>query len=298
VAVPLLVPDRVLGVMDLESTRIGYFTEEHVRTLSLLAPLVANSLENARLYEELGERERRLAEDLGAARDLQEALLLRPAPEIEGLDVAARCRPAREISGDLYDFFEHSAGMDIVAFGDVSGKGAAAALYSALAAGLLRTLAPRRTTPGGLLRSLNDALGERKVHATYIALLVLFWRAGARLFTMANAGAMPPVICRRGRILNERVEGVPLGLLDDRVYDELTLHAEPGDAVLLYSDGVHDQLDPSGEEYGRRPLHRLLRRLWDRPADEIAGEVFADLDRFRSGAGITDDQTVIVLKVK
>ncbi len=102
VAVPLILQDRVVGVMDLESDRVGYFTDEHVRTLALLAPQVASSVENARLYQELATRERRMEEDLKAARELQRVLLPDATPEIEGLEAAVRLRPAREISGDIY----------------------------------------------------------------------------------------------------------------------------------------------------------------------------------------------------
>ena len=109
----------------------------------LLAPQIASSVENARLYEELASREQRMEQDLKAARKLQSVLLPREAPETEGLDVAIRLRPAREISGDIYDIFQHGTEYAVFAFGDVSGKGAAAALYGALVSGLLRTLAYR-----------------------------------------------------------------------------------------------------------------------------------------------------------
>ena len=174
-AVPLIVQDRVVGVMDLESERIGYFTEDHPRLLALLAPQIASSVENARLYEELAQREQRMDQDLKAARKLQSVLLPREAPEIEGLDIAIRFRPAREITGDVYDFFEHGDEHAVFAFGDVSGKGAAAALYGALVSGLLRTLAHRRRSPAALLKLLNDVLREREVDAQYVTLLVLVW---------------------------------------------------------------------------------------------------------------------------
>src|SRR5208337_924829 len=110
--------------------------DDHVRTLTLLAPQVASSVENARLYQELAARERRMEEDLEAARELQRVLLPEAHPEIEGLEAAVRLRPAREISGDIYEVFEHHDGPTVIAFGDVSGKGAAAALYGGLAIGL------------------------------------------------------------------------------------------------------------------------------------------------------------------
>ena len=124
---PLIVPDRVLGVLDLECDRVGYFTQNHLQTLMLLVPLITNSIENARLYEEIAARERRSFENLRAARTLQAALLLRDPPQIEGLEIAVRSRPAQEISGDVYDFFEQGDNIHVITFGDVSGKGAAAA---------------------------------------------------------------------------------------------------------------------------------------------------------------------------
>jgi sigma-B regulation protein RsbU (phosphoserine phosphatase) len=120
-AVPLIVQDRVVGVLNMESERIGNFTEEHQRTLSLLAPQIASSVENARLYEELAGREQRMDQDLKAARKLQKILLPRDA-EIRGLEIAIRSRAAREISGDVYEFFEQGEEYAVIAFGDVSGK--------------------------------------------------------------------------------------------------------------------------------------------------------------------------------
>ena len=295
VAVPLLLQDRVVGVMDLESDRVGYFTDDHVRTLALLAPQVASSVENARLYQELATRERRMEEDLEAARELQRVLLPDAAPEIEGLDAMVRLRPARGISGDIYDLFELRDGRTIIAFGDVSGKGAAAALYGGLLNGLLRTLAPRHRRPAELLKALNDALGERKVEARYATLLVLLWDPAAGYMTMANAGALPPMICRGGDILNLRVEGVPLGLLDKREYEEVVFHAMPGDAMVLYSDGITDNLNAAGHEYGKGRLAQILRANCAGSAADMVAAIFRDQDKFSTTA--FDDQTVFAIKV-
>ena len=126
------------------------------------------------------QRERRMEEDLEAARELQRILLPDAEPEIEGLEAAVRLRPAREISGDIYDIFEQRDGQTVIALGDVSGKGAAAALYGGLMSGLLRTLAPRRPRPAELMRALNDALVERRVEARYVTLGLLLWDATTR----------------------------------------------------------------------------------------------------------------------
>ena len=296
VAIPLIVHDRVVGVMDLESERLAYFTEDHVRTLALLAPQIATSVENARLYEELAHRQRRMAEDLKAARELQTWLLPTEAPDLVNLEVAIGLRPAREISGDIYDFSEHDNDHATLAFGDVSGKGAAAALYGSLISGILRSAVRRRRSPAALMQVLNEALVARKVEARYVTMLVMLWHPQSRQFEMANAGALPPMICRAGEILKLRVEGVPLGLLPDRDYEEISFHAQPGDVIVLYSDGISDHLSASGEEYGRGRLANVLRSHCKNSAPDLLNAIFADLDAFNPE--LFDDQTVVVLKVK
>jgi sigma-B regulation protein RsbU (phosphoserine phosphatase) len=298
VAVPLIVQDRVVGVMDLESGRVGFFTEDHVRLLGLLAPQVASSVENARLYEEIASREQRMDQDLKAARKVQSVLLPREAPETEGLDIAIRLRPAREISGDIYDIFQSGDHDAVFAFGDVSGKGAAAALYGALVSGLLRTLAHRRRGPAELLKLVNDVLLERRVDAQYVTLTILLWESRGYKLTMANAGAIPPLICHNGEVSKPRVEGVPAGLLDDREYDEVSMTLSPGDVILLYSDGISDQIDHGEQEYGRNRLQRILKASWHLGVEEIADAILNDVDRFTNGAPAFDDQTLIVMKVR
>jgi phosphoserine phosphatase RsbU/P len=296
IAVPLIVQDRVIGVLNLESERIGFFTEEHARTLTLLAPSVAIAVENARLYHEIGERERRMQEDLKAAFELQTVLLPPEAPPVLGLEIAIGLRPAREISGDLYDFFEHTDSHFAIAFGDSSGKGAAAALYGAMVNGRMRTLAPRRRSPAELMKALNDALMQRKVEGRYVTLLIVLWHAFTKTFTMSNAGGSPPMICRDGDIMKVQVEGVPLGLLPDREYDEVVFQAREDDLFVLFSDGVSDHVSLEGEEYGRSGLASVVRRCCRCTTRQIVAEVFADLDKFNTDR--FDDQTLIVMRVK
>jgi len=295
IAVPLTL-QNVIGVMDLESERIGFFTEEHARTLSLLAPSVAIAVENARLYQEIGERERHMQDDLKAAFELQTILLPQEAPPVEGLEIAIGLRPARQISGDLYDFFEHSDSHVAIAFGDSSGKGAAAALYGALVNGLMRTLAPRRRSPAELMKALNEALVQRKIEGRYVTLLLMLWHPHTRSFTLANAGGSPPMVCRNREILKIQVEGVPLGLLPDREYEERNFQASPGDLVVLFSDGVSDHVNLAGEEYGGGALANVLQKCCGCSPADIVREIFEDLDRFNTDR--FDDQTLIVMRVK
>ena len=297
VAVPLIVKDRVIGVMDLESERIGYFTEDHVRTIALIAPQIASSVENARLYAELEQREQRMEQDLKAARSVQSILLPREAPDIEHLDIAIGWRPAREVSGDLFDFFEQSEDVAVIAFGDSSGKGAAAALYGALTSGLLRSMAPRVQHPSELMKLLNETLLERRVDAHYVTLLLMYWDGKKRELKLANSGAIPPMICRKGERIKVRVAGIPLGLLDDREYDEVTVQLEPGDILVLYSDGVQDQLNPRGEDYGTARLFNILKKSCESTPSEIVKAVFSDIDAHTAGGLMSDDQSLIAVKV-
>jgi len=296
IAVPLIVQDRVIGVLDVESERIGNFTEERQQMLTLLAPQIASSVENARLYEELAQREQRMDQDLKAARQLQKILLPREV-ELHGLEVAIRSRPAREISGDVYEFFDHGDDYAVIAFGDVSGKGAAAALYGALISGLLRILVPRRRSPAMLMKSLNEALLERKVDAQYATLMVLLWEPRLRRVTLSNAGAEPLLVCRNGEILASHAEGVPIGLLDHQQYEEFEHYTEPGDTLLLFSDGIEDQLNAEEHSFSRLRLQKLLREDCATLPPDLVNRIFTEVDEFRGNLAITDDQTVVALRV-
>lgn len=297
VAVPLIIKDRVIGVLNLESEKFGHYTDEHVRTLQTLAPQIAASVENARLYEELALREQKMELDLQAGRKLQSVLLPSEAPEVKRLEIGIGLRPARQISGDLFDFFEHGEDDVVIAFGDSSGKGAAAALYGALVGGLLRSLAPRRRGPAMLLKALNETLLERKVEAQYVTLLVLRWVASTRTLTMANAGAATPLICRDGKILQPRAEGVPIGLLDTRDYDEVVMSMQEGDLIVLHSDGVSDGLNIRGDEFGVERIGEVMTRAKHHPSKQIVEEMFKELDIFTEGTEQFDDQTLLILKV-
>lgn len=310
VAVPLILHDRVIGVLDLESTRLSFFTDDHVRALGLLGPQIATSVENARLYEELVQREHRLDQDLQAAFKLQSVLIPRTVSDVIGVEVGLKTRPARAISGDFYDFFEHSDDYTLIAFGDVSGKGAAAALYGALISGLLRTLARRRRSPSELMKSMNEALLERKVDAQYATLSLILWAARTRTFTVASAGTLPPILFREGEIISSRVAGVPIGLLEGQEYEQIEIEAQADDLLVLASDGVEDQLGKEAdilseaqvserdlEDYGRDRLEQVVIGSFHQPPQRIVDRIFEDIDVFRGGTVLTDDQTIIALRV-
>lgn len=298
VAVPLIVNDRVIGVMDLESERVNFFTEDHTRTLGLLAPQIAASIENARLYQEVASRTLRMEQDLIAARRVQSLLLPSDTVELRGLEIGMGLRPAREVSGDIYDVFELEDGNALLAFGDSSGKGAAAALYGAMVSGLLRSTGYRRMNPASMMRSLNDRLCERRVDGQYVTLVLARWEPATRRLTLTSAGGGLPLLLRQGHVERIHLEGVPLGLLEGRDYDEVVSTLEPGDLLGLFSDGFEDQQNLEGTAFGESDLVRLFRKHQRLSPVRLIAKMMGELDSFRASVPIHDDQSAIVLKVK
>jgi sigma-B regulation protein RsbU (phosphoserine phosphatase) len=296
-AVPLIYRDRVIGVVDLESPRPGYFTEEHVRIFSTLAPQIAVAIENARLYERVVRSEALLERDLARAREIQLHLMPSLAPTIPGLDVLVRFQPARELGGDLYDFLDYGKDRQVLVIGDVSGKGSPAALYGAMVSGILRSLAPRHLTPPEMLRRLNVMLLERKIDGHFITLAYGVWDLKSRQLRLANSGMPLPVLVRRGRSHSIRAEGVPLGLLENTDYQETQVNLERGDLLAMFSDGLIEAAS-SETEFGMRRLETLLRANARRPLKEIVDRVFAEIARWEQGHPPRDDQTLMLVRAQ
>lgn len=298
--IPLLLQDRLIGVLDLESTEKNAFTEQHERMLATLASYIAVALENARLYEEARENQLRLQDDLNTAREIQRQLLPHGAKGIPGLDLAAAYVPARELGGDFYDFLPYREGKLALALGDVSGKGTAAALYGSLAIGTLRELVVSSTcNPACMLQLLNARMYGARLDARFIAMLFAVYDAPAHRLSLANAGGPYPLLVRDGRAQEIRVEGVPLGLFPDSEYEESSIDLQPGDIVLFASDGILESENSDQEEFGSQRLHALLADASQGiSADELSGKIIAATDD-HSGPGSNphDDRTLLVLRV-
>jgi len=297
-AVPLIYRERVIGVLDLESTQLSHFTDEQVQVFTTLAPQIAIAIENARLYERVARSEARLERDLKRAQEIQKYLMPHIPPTIPRLEIGLRFQPARELGGDLYDFISYGRERHVVAIGDVSGKGAPAALYGAMVGGILRSLAPQRLSPPDLLRQLNLVLLEKKIEGHFITLLYGIWEHKTRNLRLANAGMPLPLLVRDGRCRPIRAEGVPLGLLEHAEHQEIALTLEKGDLVAFFSDGLLEAATPEHEEFGSRRLENLLRGLVQRPVQEIVEAVFAEIDAFEQGHPQRDDQTLLVIRVR
>jgi sigma-B regulation protein RsbU (phosphoserine phosphatase) len=296
--VPLFYKGHIIGVLDLEHTRAGFFNEDHERILTTLAAQVAISIENARLYQAVRRQERQLERDLSMAREVQLRLLPSSVPQCANAEMAVRFLPARTIGGDLYDFVEYGPGQTAIVLGDVSGKAAPAALFAALVSGIMRSAALQRPEPAQILGTLNDSLQERKLESQYVTMLFALWNDESRTLKVANSGAVQPVFCRGGTLNTIRAEGFPLGLFPDVAYDELTIVTEPGDAIVFVSDGILDAENAEGEMYGQERLTGLLCSRRDSPAQELSDAILADVTRFQAGHDRFDDETIIVLKVR
>jgi sigma-B regulation protein RsbU (phosphoserine phosphatase) len=296
--VPLIYRDRVIGVIDLESPHPNYFNDDHVRMFSTLAPQVAIAIENARLYERVARSEARLERDLRRAQEIQMHLMPGVAPKIPGLDVALHFQPSSELGGDLYEFLSYGRDRQVIVVGDVSGKGAPAALYGAMASGTLRSLAPLKLPAPDMMKRLNVMFLERKIEGHFITLTYAIWEPRTRDLTLANAGMPLPILVRKGQCRAIRAEGVPLGLLEHTEYQPVTVNLETGDLLAFFSDGITEANNLQQEEFGSRRLESILRKHAQKPPQEIVDRVFEELKDFEGGRRQRDDQTLVVLIVR
>ncbi len=322
--VPLLYKERVIGVIDLEHTRVNYYNEDHQRTLTTLAGQIAIAISNARLYERIFEEEQRLERDLQMAREVQLRLLPPiPAP-LPNVEFAARFLPARSIGGDVYDFIPYGDGRVAIALGDVSGKAAPAALYAALVTGILRSLAAQRLSPAAMLAALNNQLQERKLDSQYVTMLFAVWNDGNRTLSLANAGSVQPMLVSKpaekqtlgnvagqdgadwqarnstgcGNARTIKAEGFPLGLFPAVAYEEFTISTQPGDLLVFFSDGIVDAEKAAEEMFGNDRLCSTLEHLTDGSAEGAVGEVLSAVSKFQAGREHFDDETLVVLRVR
>jgi phosphoserine phosphatase RsbU/P len=297
-AIPMIYKNKVIGVLDLESPQLNYFTEQHVQTLTILAANLAVALENARLYEQVARDEARMERDLQAAKRIQGALL-RPVPADDyGLDVAARYLSAREVCGDLYDFLRYGPQQLGIALGDVSGKGTAAALFGAVAIGIMRSLAPQKLQPAEMLRQMNQLVGERRIEGRFMTACFATWQKGRQKLRVANAGQSQPLLYKGGRCDRIELTGFPLGIFEDVTYDEWGVTLEAGDILVFHSDGIAETSNSEGQLFGTERLRRLIEQHYQTTAAELADRVMNEVDWFSQSAPLSDDRTLVVMKVK
>lgn len=303
-AVPLIYKGQVIGVIDLEHTRVNYYNDDHQRTLSTLAAQVAISIANARLYQRIHEEEQRMERDLEMARQVQLRLLPPHPPKMERAEFAAQFSAARSIGGDIYDFLDYGPGRVAIAIGDVSGKAAPAALYAALVSGILRSLAAQHLSPAALLSALNDQLQERRLDSQYVTMLVAIWDDSNQTLQIANAGSVQPLfvslVSSSSRttvdVKTIKAEGFPLGLFPDVQYEEFTISTRTGDLVVFFSDGIPDAENANGDMFGTDRLAKVLKTQRQPTASSMVEAILKAVSDFQSGTEHFDDETAVVLR--
>jgi len=295
--IPLVFKERLIGVLNLESTRFNAFSNQHQQLLSTLASSVAIALENARLYEQLRRDERKLETDLSTAREMQKQLLPKSTPWSPGLQVAVGYEPALHLAGDFYDFLPYGRDRVAIAVGDVAGKATSAALYGTLAIGMLREYAAEsRVGPARLLAEMNRKLGKLGFDNRFLAMLFAVYDKKTRRLTIANSGLPYPFVVRGRQVHRIDLGGVPLGLFDGQTYEETEIELAEGDAFLIASDGLEESMSEAGAEFGYQGVEATLRQLAPGTAQEISQGLLDAARQFSGSGDASDDRTIVVLK--
>ena len=302
--IPMLIKDRCIGVFDLESPELDAFTKEHKELLTLLASQAAVAIENARLYEEVRRNEERIERELRFAQRVQVALLPTELPaELHNADVAGRFEPAHELGGDLHDFLAPEPDSLVVAVGDVSGKGAPAALYGAYAAELVRSrtlrrrYTPDRFSVAGVLQSMNKILHERQLAEYFCTLCYAFFDFKGRVLTMSNSGLPYPIRCSEDDCGQIELPGVPLGSFAGVTYDEVAIPLNQGDVFVFCTDGIFETMNLENDEFGARRVCEIVRAHRHETARAIVDAIFEATIRFRGHAPQDDDMTAVAVKI-
>ncbi|HSC29594.1 MAG TPA: GAF domain-containing SpoIIE family protein phosphatase [Vicinamibacterales bacterium] len=304
-AIPMLLKDRCIGVVDLESPELDAFTKRDVEILTLLASQAAVAIENARLYEEVRANEERLEKEVRFAQRVQIALLpAEPPRRLKGVEIGAAFSPARELGGDFHDYLAPESNTLVVAVGDVSGKGVPAALYSAFAAELVRgrtfrrRYVPERSSPANVLSSVNTILNERHLEEYYCTMCYAIFDLKRRSMTLANSGLPYPVRCTAEACTQIELPGVPLGAFPGSTYDEMTFALHAGDVYVFCTDGVFEAMNDAGEEFTAARLVDVVGRSRDLPAPAMAEAIFDAVAEWRGAAPQGDDMTAVAIRIK
>ena len=296
-AVPFKHKGKVIGVLDLESTQLDYFTEYHERLLATLGSRIAAALVNAQLYAKVSDNERRMDREMKIAREIQIQLMPEEVPTIEPLNVAVTFRPVAQLGGDLYDFIRFDDGRLAIVVGDVAGKGAPAALYAALSSGIIRTRATRKYPPGQMLELVNKTLYSRPIESQYCCLTYAIYDPANRRITIANSGLPYPLLVRNGSPKFLELAGIPVGLFPDSQYQEQEVQLESGDVLAFYSDGLVEARDANNDDFGLKRFAEVIRVNSGKPAVEIVAAVNEAVEEFVGRIPFHDDRTLIVVKM-
>jgi sigma-B regulation protein RsbU (phosphoserine phosphatase) len=293
---PIISNDEVIGVFDLESDRLNAYTHDDLQVLLLLASQVAIIIEKVMLHEQLIEK-KRLEGQLEVARQVQLELLPAQDPQLEGFDISGYNFTTEEVSGDYYDWvriYEDQIGIVVA---DVSGKGVPAALLMAFLRASLRAAIHIGYAPHISMAKVNYLLWESIERHQFVTAFYSVLDASNKTLAYTNAGHSPPLLLEKdGSARFIERGGMPLGMFRDTRYYEYYLSMEPGQVLVLYTDGVTEATNPRGEEYGTARLESAVRAGRMLPARELIDFIYRDVLDWTEGQGANDDITFFIVK--
>ena len=296
-AVPLGVGANVFGIIYADSPLSdARFSEDHLKVLTTLSSVAAIRVENARLTEEQMERER-LEREQQVASEIQQRFLPAAAPHIEGYELQGISFPCYEIGGDYYDFIPREDGNMVVALGDVSGKGTAAALLMSSLHAAIHAQADAHDSIVTTIQAVNKYLTESIPPNRFVTLFYAELNPELGRLTFLNAGHNPPLIVHAGGTMEQLASGgLPLGIMADAEFREGRTQLLPGDVLVIYSDGVSEAVNPTGEEFGPTRLYEVVARNLDASASGIRDRIESALTKFCQGTPAADDITLVIVK--
>src|ERR1044072_3549446 len=293
---PIISNDEVIGVFDLESDELNAYSDDDLDVLMMLASQVAIIIEKVMLHEQLIEK-KRLQGQLEVARQVQLELLPPRDPQLVGYDISAYNFPTEEVSGDYYDWvkiYDDELGIVIAA---VSGKGIPAALLMVFLRASLRAATHIGYSPHISMAKVNYLLWESIERNQFVTAFYGILDVTNKTLTYTNAGHNPPILLKQNGEVSIIDRGsVPLGMFRDTRYHEYYLTTEPGQVLVLYTDGVTEAQNAAGEEFGRDRLVRAVQANRKLGARELIAAVHHEVIEWTEGLGATDDVTFFVIK--
>ncbi|HEV2827717.1 MAG TPA: SpoIIE family protein phosphatase [Pyrinomonadaceae bacterium] len=296
-AVPLGVSEKVFGIIYADSPIAeGRFTEDHLKVLTTLASVAAIRVENARLVEARFQQER-LERELQLAMEIQQRFQPTAPPVVMGYEFQGISFPCYEIGGDYYDFIKRDDGRLVIALGDVSGKGTAAALLMSSLHASIHAQTGSHDTLVETISAVNRYLAENIPSNRFVTLFYAELDPDSGAVSFLNAGHNPPLIVHAAGTVEQLASGgLPLGIKADAEYREGRTHLEPGDVLVIYSDGVTEAASPNGEEFGPTRLYEVVSRNVDASAAGIRDRIESALTKFSQGTQAADDITLVIVK--
>jgi sigma-B regulation protein RsbU (phosphoserine phosphatase) len=299
VAVPIKGSDGVIGVLaaaDRETREggIGAFEANELRLLSLFGNQVAIALENARLHRDALEKQA-LERDLELAATIQSNILPKAIPQIDGIEIAALSRPARQVGGDYHAFFVRD-GVITALVADVAGKSMPAALLVSALHAVLQLLFAEGREIGDIAAELNRHIHKWSAENKFITMVMVSIDREHETIQYVNAGHNPAYLIVDGKIDTMKSHGLPIGILSGTRYVTQTRAFPAGSCVVLYSDGITEAEDIRDEEFGNERLEALLEQHLDYSASLIRDQIADAVDSFVGEAPQKDDETLVIVR--